>query len=129
MNSCSSKIWMVNWIHFMPTNPFLSRSLIYYACLFWCRSTWGMYIEGKIWIFCLYNPRGFFRKEGYSKSIVFFDIYILIIFFMHLQLEISTFNIQPWPLALKRLLNKPYENEVTLTWQNPPLKCYQPLEL
>ena len=23
----------------------------------------------------------------------------------------------------KQLLNKPYENEVTLTWQNPPLKC------
>ena len=30
--------------------------------------------------------------------------------------------IQPWPLAIKRLLNKPYENEVTLTGQNPPLK-------
>ena len=26
------------------------------------------------------------------------------------------------------LLNKPYENEVTLTGQNPPLKCCQPLE-
>ena len=22
----------------------------------------------------------------------------------------------------KRLLNKPYENEITLKWQNPPLK-------
>ena len=28
-----------------------------------------------------------------------------------------------------RLLNKPYENEVTLTWQNPPLKCCQSLEI
>jgi len=28
--------------------------------------------------------------------------------------------------AYKRLLSKPYENEVTLTRQNPPLKCYQP---
>ena len=26
------------------------------------------------------------------------------------------------------LLNKPYENEVNLTGQNPPLKCCQPLE-
>ena len=31
--------------------------------------------------------------------------------------------------AYKRLLNKPYENEVTLNGQNPPLKCCQPLEL
>ena len=29
----------------------------------------------------------------------------------------------------ERLLNKPYVNEVTLTGQNPSLKCYQPLEL
>ena len=28
-----------------------------------------------------------------------------------------------------RLLNKHYENEVTLTQQNPPLKCCQPLQL
>ena len=32
-------------------------------------------------------------------------------------------KIQPWPLAYKWLLNKPYANEVTLTRQNPPLKC------
>ena len=37
--------------------------------------------------------------------------------------------LQPWPLAIKRLLNKPYENEVTLTRQKPPLKCCQLLEL
>ena len=30
-------------------------------------------------------------------------------------------HIQPCPLAIKRLLNKPYENEVTLTRQKPPL--------
>ena len=28
-----------------------------------------------------------------------------------------------------RLVNKPYENKVTLTEQNPPLKCYQHLEV
>ena len=28
----------------------------------------------------------------------------------------------------ERLLNKPYVNEVTLTGQNSPLKCCQPLE-
>ena len=38
-------------------------------------------------------------------------------------------RIQLLNFAYKRLLNKPYENEVTLTGQNPPLKCYQPLEL
>ena len=32
-------------------------------------------------------------------------------------------NIQLLTSDYKRLLNKPYENEVTLTWQNPPLKC------
>ena len=38
-------------------------------------------------------------------------------------------DLQLLNFAYKRLLNKPYENEVTLTGQNPPLKCYQPLEL
>ena len=28
-----------------------------------------------------------------------------------------------------RLLNKPYENKVNLTWHNPPLKCCQSLEI
>ena len=37
-------------------------------------------------------------------------------------------NIQPWPLAYKWLLNKPYENEVTLTRQNQALKCCHALE-
>ena len=37
--------------------------------------------------------------------------------------------VQPWPLAIKRLLDKPYENEVSLTDQNPPLKSYQPFKL
>ena len=31
--------------------------------------------------------------------------------------------IQPQKFAYIRLLNKPYENEVTLRRQNPPLKC------
>ena len=31
--------------------------------------------------------------------------------------------------AYKRLLNKPYENEVTLTGQNLPLKCCQHIEI
>ena len=32
-------------------------------------------------------------------------------------------KLQLLTFAYIRLLNKPYENEVTLTWQNPPLKC------
>ena len=38
-------------------------------------------------------------------------------------------EIQSWTFAYIQLLNKPYENEVTLTGQNPPLKCCQHLEL
>ena len=38
-------------------------------------------------------------------------------------------DIQLWTFAHVRLLNKPYENQVTLTGQNPPLKCCQPLEI
>ena len=37
--------------------------------------------------------------------------------------------IQSWTFAYIRLLNKSYENEVTLTGQKPPLKFCQPLEL
>ena len=37
-------------------------------------------------------------------------------------------EIQPWPLAIKRLLNNPYVNGVNLTKQNPLLKCRQHLE-
>ena len=38
-------------------------------------------------------------------------------------------GIQPWPLAIKRLLNKPYVNEVYLTGQNPPLICFYSLKI
>ena len=38
-------------------------------------------------------------------------------------------HLQSWTFAYIWLLNKPYVNEVTLTGQNPPLKCCQPLEL
>ena len=38
-------------------------------------------------------------------------------------------KVQQLNIAYKWLLNKPYENEVTLTEQNPPLKYCQPLEL
>ena len=38
-------------------------------------------------------------------------------------------DLQLLNFAYIRLLNKPYENEVTLIGQNPPSKCYQPLEL
>ena len=37
-------------------------------------------------------------------------------------------NIQLPTFAFTRLLNKPYENEVALTGQNPPLKCCQHIE-
>ena len=37
--------------------------------------------------------------------------------------------LQLWTFAIIRLLNKPYENEVTLTGQNAPLKCCKLLGL
>ena len=37
-------------------------------------------------------------------------------------------RIQLLNFAYKRLLNKPYENEVTLTGENSPLKCCQSLD-
>ena len=37
-------------------------------------------------------------------------------------------DIQSLNFAYIRLLNKPYENEVTLTGQKPPLKCCQYVE-
>ena len=41
----------------------------------------------------------------------------------------SNHLLQPWPLGYKRLLNKPYVNEVNLTGQKPPLKYCQYLEI
>ena len=38
-------------------------------------------------------------------------------------------KVQPREFAYIRLLNKPYENEVTLTGQNPTLKCCQHIEI
>ena len=38
-------------------------------------------------------------------------------------------TLEPRNFVYMRLINKPYENEVTLTGQNQPLKCCQPLEL
>ena len=46
-----------------------------------------------------------------------------------LEKEKTQKNIQLWTFAYVRLLNKPYENEVTFRGQNIPLKCCQPLEL
>ena len=37
-------------------------------------------------------------------------------------------HVQPWTFAYVRLLNKPYENEVTLREQKIPLKFCQPLD-
>ena len=42
---------------------------------------------------------------------------------------INSIYLQLLIFAYKQLLNKPYENEVTLTGQKPPLKCCQPLEI
>ena len=40
--------------------------------------------------------------------------------FMH---QTILFYLPPWPFAIKWLLKKPYENEVALREQKPPLRC------
>ena len=43
--------------------------------------------------------------------------------------KVNTSYVQLPTFAYTRLLNKPYEYEVTLTGQNQPLKCCQHLEI
>ena len=58
----------------------------------------------------------------YSSILIKYNFYTLILKkSTHRYIQLLTF-------AYKRLLNKPYENEVILTGQNPPLKCCQHLE-
>ena len=45
------------------------------------------------------------------------------------QLRVPAGKLQPRSKLYKRLLNKPYVNEVTLRWQKPPLKCCWPLDI
>ena len=42
--------------------------------------------------------------------------------------KVQQSHVQPWPLAIKRLLNNPYVNGVNLTKQKPLLKYRQHLE-
>ena len=42
---------------------------------------------------------------------------------------IKKIQIQSWTFAYMQLIDKSFENEVTLRGQNISLKCYQPLEL
>ena len=53
----------------------------------------------------------------------------LFLYFNVQSIEKKMIYTQTWSNDYKRLLNKPYENEVTLTGQNPPLKCCQHLEI
>ena len=48
---------------------------------------------------------------------------------MEKGIGIEIFHIQLPTFTFTRLLNKPYENKVTLTGQNPPLKYCQHLEI
>ena len=88
------------------------------------------------WVCChkktLKNNQGTWEKSPYSlfwKS-CFWKKFAFTIECAKLMQCVSYFiYIQPLNFAYIRLLNKPYENEVTLTGQNPPLKCCQPLEL
>ena len=45
------------------------------------------------------------------------------------SVEILKYKLQLPTFAYTQLLDKPDENEVTLTGQIPPLKCYQHLEI
>ena len=43
--------------------------------------------------------------------------------------EYSQYICSVWDFDYKWLLNKPYVNEATLSWQKTPIKCFYPLEL
>ena len=59
----------------------------------------------------------------FISSNFFTYLFVLIrTIYMYLDIFVHT------GFAYKRLLNKPYENEVTLTGQNPPSKCCQHLK-
>ena len=62
---------------------------------------------------------------------LFFSVYIGLVnkLFIFLFRKLYKYEIQLPTFAYKWLLNKPYENEVTLREQNLPLKCSQPLEI
>ena len=48
---------------------------------------------------------------------------------LHIRQGVAMIRIQFPKINIVSLVNKPYVNEFTLTRQNLPLKCYQPLEL
>ena len=48
---------------------------------------------------------------------------------LKLDYDMYPVMVQPSISDYKRLLNKPYENEVNLTWQNQPLKHCWSLEI
>ena len=62
-----------------------------------------------------------------------YNIYLIEILFINMcktqncfvsSKALSIFSyLQTWSNDYIQLLNKPYENKVTLTWHNPPLKC------
>ena len=82
-----------------------------------CR-TYNFFTYNAIWITISFYPIIQVKSFSTKKS-------------QHLEsiLLYSWWTIQPWPLAYKRLLNKPYVNEVNLTGQKPPLKYCQDIEI
>ena len=76
----------------------------------------------------------FYKNFLYKGGLVGTHDYVLLRVGVALRLWLITewvgsVEIQLPTFAFTRLLNKPYENEVTLTGQNPPLKCCQHIEI
>ena len=99
-------------IIFFPSNGF--DLLAYVPTYLLCLDTLQLRCTGKI-IFL----NNYFLL--YKISLILYALITVLYISMHVH-TYSNF-------AYVRLLSKPYENEVTLTGQNTPLKCCQHLEI
>ena len=87
-------------------------------------------MKKKIWQLWLQRVPLWKKSWKFQKMYFVFKNFVFIfwIYILHI-LNFHLIYIQPWPLAYKRLLNKPYVNEVNLTGQKPPLKYCRHLEI
>ena len=100
----------------------------------WWGRMWALQYVGNIWIFIVQKVTS--RSTGVVKSI---DVLVLWSnrsalfnnwnYYELANPQFQNFTLHYANLISARLLNKPYVNEVTLSKQNPALKCCQSLEL
>ena len=90
----------------------LQTSHFLYHLIFWNGYVTGMYqrelFQLNTYVFCDVG------QYSWDASVFIFDENIALgIYYNILSWKLFS-QIKPWPFAIKRLLNKPYENKVTL---------------